>query len=422
MLLSQALCGHCAQCREGEPAYCVNAARLSLGGRREDGSTPLSDDHGPISGNFVGQSSFATHAVAKARNAFRVDADIPLELLAPIGCGVMTGAGAIFNDARSQPGSTVAVFGCGTVGLAAVMAAKVAGAERIVAVDVRTARLGLATKLGATHTVLSDDDVVEAVHAISGGGVDAAVEASGVPRVATDAVASTHTRGLTVIVGAAPFGSRFDADWWTLAAGRRVQGSVIGSSDPAVDLPRLIELWRAGDLPLEHLVTPYPFTEINAAVAAMASGDVVKPVVVMARRGGRRMSSPGGNLFVDGAWTDGGGDVVELVDPSRNLPFATVSLVDEAGIDRAVASARAAFDGGGWSGRSVAERAEPLSGDGGLPRGQRRHLRRPPPQGGRPAGAVRLRQPGRRPPTCSATTRRSPPAIPGSRTASVSRA
>ena len=166
--------------------------------------------------------------------------------------------------------------------------------------------------------------------------------------------------GYTVIVGAAPFGSRFDADWWTLAAGRRVQGSVIGSSDPAVDLPRLIELWRAGDLPLEHLVSPYPFTEINTAVAAMASGDVVKPVVVMERPGGRRMSSPDGNLFVDGAWTDGGDEAVELVDPSRNLPFATVSLVDEAGIDRAIASARAAFDGGGWSGRSVQERVEPL--------------------------------------------------------------
>ena len=249
VILSQALCGHCSQCRHGEPAYCENAARLSLGGRREDGSTPLSDDQGPISGNFVGQSSFATHAVAKARNAFRVDPDLPLELLAPIGCGVMTGAGAIFNDARSQPGGSVAVFGCGTVGLAAVMAARVAGCDRIVAIDVNGARLALATKLGATHTVVSDGDVVEAVRAVSAGGVDAAIEASGVPHVASDVLASTHTRGHTVIVGAAPFGARFDADWWTLAAGRRVQGSVIGSSDPAVDLPRLIDLWRRGTSP-----------------------------------------------------------------------------------------------------------------------------------------------------------------------------
>ncbi len=159
VVMSQALCGHCARCTGGQPAYCVHAATLSLGGRREDGTTPLHDANGPLSGNFVGQSSFATHAIVKARNVYEVAPDLPLDVLAPIGCGVMTGAGTIFNDARPTPGASVVVVGCGTVGLAAIMAAKVAGAARIVAVDVQSARLALAARVGATATVeVGDDD------------------------------------------------------------------------------------------------------------------------------------------------------------------------------------------------------------------------------------------------------------------------
>ena len=135
--------------------------------------------------------------------------------------------------------------------------------------------------------MLADDDVVAVVQNVTGGGADVAIEASGVPAVAGNAVASTHSRGRTVIVGAAPFGARFDVDWWTLGAGRRVQGSVIGSSNPEVDVARLVGWWRDGKLPLEDLETRYRFDEINDAVAAMASGAVVKPVIVIDAEGAK---------------------------------------------------------------------------------------------------------------------------------------
>ncbi len=289
VIMSQALCGRCRRCLGGEPAYCENAAALSLGGRRADGTTPLHDDTGAaISGNFVGQSSFATHAIAKARNVYEIAPDLPLGLLAPIGCGVMTGTGAIFNDARPEPGASVVVMGCGTVGLAAIMAAKVRGAAQIIGVDLEPARLELAELIGATGTVPAGDAVVARVHELTDGGADVAIEAAGVPSAAVAAVGSTHSTGRTVIVGAAPFGSTIELDWWTLGAGRHVQGSVIGSSDPARDLPRLVDLWRGGDLPLEQLVTTFPFERINDAVAATASGAVVKPVLVMDDEGATR--------------------------------------------------------------------------------------------------------------------------------------
>ncbi len=281
VVMSQALCGHCARCTGGQPAYCVHAAALSLGGRREDGSTPLHDADGPLSGNFVGQSSFASHAIVKARNVHELDADLPLEVLAPIGCGVMTGAGAIFNDARLAPGQSVVVVGCGTVGLAAIMAAKSAGADPIIGVDVQPSRLALARRVGATAGVEGTANTVAHVHELTAGGADVAIEASGVPAAALTALSSTHATGHTVVVGAAPFGSVLELDWWTLAAGRHIQGSVIGSSDPAVDLPRLVDLWRAGALPLDELVTGFPFAAINDAVAATSSGSVVKPVLLM---------------------------------------------------------------------------------------------------------------------------------------------
>jgi aryl-alcohol dehydrogenase len=281
VIMSQALCGHCRRCTSGEAAYCEHAAALSLGGRREDGSTPIHGPTGDVSGNFVGQSSFATHAVAKARNVYEIAPDLPLSVLAPIGCGVMTGAGAIFNDARPQPGASVVVMGCGTVGLAAIMAARVAGAAHIVGVDVTRSRLELATTLGATATYVAGDDVVTQVHELTGGGADIAIEATGVPEAAVIAVRSTHATGHSVIVGAAPFGSTLELDWRTLAAGRRVQGSVIGSSDPSRDLPRLVDLWQCGDLPLETLETMFAFPDINTAVEAMASGTAVKPILLM---------------------------------------------------------------------------------------------------------------------------------------------
>ena len=149
VVISFPWCGACPNCRRDMPSHCLKGPELKMRGTRPDGSTLMSKGGAAVYGAFFQQSSFATHAIAKARNVYEVSSDLPLEVLAPVGCGVMTGAGAVFNDARPEPGSSVIVFGCGTVGLAAIMAAKISGAATVVGVDTQPSRLALASKLGA---------------------------------------------------------------------------------------------------------------------------------------------------------------------------------------------------------------------------------------------------------------------------------
>lgn len=283
VLLSQAFCGHCGSCRAGVPAYCENASTLALGGRREDGSATIRDEKGsPVSGNFVGQSSFATHSLVKARNVVPLSGDAPLEVLAPLGCGVLTGSGAVFHEGGLRPGAQVAVLGCGAVGLSAVMAARIAGARTVIGVDRVPQRLSLAAEVGATHTVdASAVDVAEGIRAITRTGADLVVEAAGVPDLVAAGVGSCTKTGRVVVVGAAPHGSRISLDWWALGAGRTLKGSVIGGSNPPIDLPELVRYWRAGQLPIDKLVTRYPFASVNEAIADLEAGRVLKPVLIM---------------------------------------------------------------------------------------------------------------------------------------------
>jgi aryl-alcohol dehydrogenase len=214
VLLSYQSCGHCRACRRGHPTACAQFDALNFGFQREDGSNAL--EASGVRGHLFGQSSFATYALATERNIVKVARQLPLAVLAPLGCGIQTGAGTVMNSLRIRNGSSIAVFGTGSVGLAAVMAARYVGAKPIIGVDIIPKRLGLARELGATHTINSERvDISSRIREITGGGVDYVLEVTGDMRLTGLAPQILNPRG-TVALIAAPDGER------KLAHGRRV--------------------------------------------------------------------------------------------------------------------------------------------------------------------------------------------------------
>ncbi|GGM66743.1 aryl-alcohol dehydrogenase [Halarchaeum rubridurum] len=274
--------GTCEQCRDGHPAYCESFFEHNFGGSRPtDETSPISQDGEPISGRFFGQSSFATHAIATERNVVPVGDDVPLELLGPLGCGVQTGAGGVINTLDPQAGSSIAVFGAGSVGLSAVMAADVKGCTDIVAVDLQQGRLDKALELGATDVVNPDevDDVVETLDGLVGG-LDYALETTGVAAVAEQATDALGQRGTLGIIGAPALGTEASYDVNDhILTGRNIVGVAEGDSDPQQFIPDLIDLYRRGKFPFDELVTYYDFDEIEQAVADSESGETIKPVL-----------------------------------------------------------------------------------------------------------------------------------------------
>lgn len=284
VVLSFNHCRTCRMCLTGRPAYCLQFFPCNFGGRRLDGSTTVrGGDGAELNANFFGQSSFSTYALAPEHTLVKMPEDAPLELLAPLGCGVQTGAGAVLNSLHPTDGSSIAVFGAGGVGLSAVMAAKVADCATIIAVDLQPTRLELAAELGATHTLDGrDEDLVERITELTGGGVGYAVETTASPRVLRTAVDALGVGGTCGVVGAAPIGTEVALDMSSLLPfGRTVRGIVEGDSVPRLFIPRLYELYRAGRFPFDRLIKTYPFEAINQAAEDSERGRTVKPVVVM---------------------------------------------------------------------------------------------------------------------------------------------
>jgi len=274
-------CGRCVPCLTGRPSQCAHWPALNLlGGSRLDGSATITLPGGEsLHGHFFGQSSFASHALASERNVVKLPGDTPLELLAPLGCGVQTGAGAVLNVLKPAPGSTVAVFGAGAVGLSALMAAQLTPATQIVAVDVQDSRLTLATELGATATVNpKHDDPVSFLRDL--GGAHYAVETSGNTAVLRQAVDSLAGNGACAVVGAPPFGSEVSLNVPAMLTGNpHIIGVNQGSSVPDEFLPALMKLQASGRLPFDRLITHFDFDDIEAAATAAQSGDAIKPVL-----------------------------------------------------------------------------------------------------------------------------------------------
>lgn len=282
VLLSFTSCGHCVNCRNGHPAYCVTWLPDNLiSGARRDGSPTVTRDGQPIGGRFFGQSSFAAHTVADERSVVKVADDADLDVLAPLGCGVQTGFGTVWNILAPAPGETLVVFGVGAVGLAAVMAANLLPLGAVVAVDRVPERLSLAAELGATHTVdANNEDVAKAVLAATGGrGADATIDTTAVPAVLRTAIDVLAVRGTCAVVGAPPGGTEASFDVQGILPGRRVVGVTLGDGEPQTLLPQLVDLHRSGRLPLEKLVRHYALDELDAAAGDMHHGRTVKPVI-----------------------------------------------------------------------------------------------------------------------------------------------
>ncbi len=275
VVLSYQSCGHCRQCRSGRPAHCKRLFELNFGFQRPDGSNGL--QRSGVRGHFFGQSSFATHSLATERNLIKVSKNLPLELLAPLGCGLQTGAGTVMNSLKVLRGRSVAVFGTGAVGLAAVMASRLVGADPIIGVDIKPKRLKLALKLGATHAIDNrHQDVAAGIADITGRGVDYVVETTGNSRMHQLAINVLNPRGVVALLT----GER-GTD--SLPEGRRTLGILEGDAVPQRFIPKLISLYRAGQFPFDRLVKFYKFGDINRAIADAKRGDTIKPVLRMSK-------------------------------------------------------------------------------------------------------------------------------------------
>ncbi|MDD2735571.1 MAG: NAD(P)-dependent alcohol dehydrogenase [Desulfuromonadaceae bacterium] len=276
-------CGACPSCADHEPSYCYEFFPRNFFAVRPDGTSALSRDGELIHGNFFGQSSFATHAICHEANVVKVPNDAPLEILGPLACGVQTGAGAVMNALKVTAGKSFAVFGTGSVGLSAVMAAKVAGATTIIAVDTNDERLAFARGVGATHTVNPKRaNATDEILAVTSAGVDFALDTTGLTEVIRGAVLSLAPRGVCGILGASPMGSEINLDEvHFMSGGRRLIGIVEGSSNPDEFIPILVDLHTRGLFPFDRMISFYPFDKINEAIADSENGRTIKPIVRM---------------------------------------------------------------------------------------------------------------------------------------------
>ena len=238
----------------------------NLNGRRPDGSETLHASSGPVGGCFFGEPSFATYALAHKRNTVKVRKDAPLEMLGPLGCGIQTGAGAVLNVLKPERGSSFALFGCGGVGLAALMGARIAGCDPIVAVDKVPSRLELAKRLGATLVIdASKEDPVKRLTGM--GGMSYVIEAAGIASVIAQAMQVVRSHGICGILGVVKPDATLTVNILQAFSGRTVMGIIEGDADPHVFIPYLVDKFMAGEPPLDLLVRFYPFEEINKAVA-----------------------------------------------------------------------------------------------------------------------------------------------------------
>jgi alcohol dehydrogenase len=275
-------CGHCAPCAEGRPALCEPGAATNGAGTLLSGARRLSIDGAPLN-HHLGCSVFAEYAVVSRRSLVKIERGIGLDDAALFGCAVLTGVGAVVNTARVRAGASVAVIGLGGVGLAALLGARAAGARQIVAIDLSDAKLEQAAALGATHTVnAANTDAKEMVRALSGGGVEFAFEFAGAIRALELAYGVTRRGGTTVTAGLPPSTASFGVNPVSLVAEERtLKGSYIGTCVPSRDIPRFIDLYRQGRLPVDKLLSGrLALADINHGFDLLHEGKAVRQVVV----------------------------------------------------------------------------------------------------------------------------------------------
>ena len=276
-------CGSCPSCNDHASSYCHEFFPRNFFATRPDGSSAISQGDESIHSNFFGQSSFASYALCHEANVVKVSDDLTLELLGPLACGIQTGAGAVMNSLQVKVGSSFVVFGTGSVGLSAVMAARVVGASTIIAVDMNDDRLDMARQLGATHTINPKNvNASEEVMKITGFGANYSLDTTGVPAVIRNAVESLAPRGSCGILGAPAPETLIQLDeTHFMSGGRRLMGIVEGDSNPDTFIPMLADLHAKGLFPFDKLVKFYSLDQINDAIHDSETGVAIKPIIRM---------------------------------------------------------------------------------------------------------------------------------------------
>jgi aryl-alcohol dehydrogenase/geraniol dehydrogenase (NAD+) len=284
VVLSFNSCADCPSCGAANPAYCYNFLAHNFSGvRPADGSSPLSQKGERVSGNFFGQSSFGSYAIAHERNTVKVDSNLPLELLGPLGCGIQTGAGAAVNSVGLKKGQSLAIFGGGAVGLSALLGARAIGAGTVIVVEPNAERGALALELGATHVINPKEtaDVLAKIKELAGGGVNHALDTTGIPAVVAVAVETMLPNGMLGLIAVPPPDAMLPASMMSmLIRGVGVKYITEGDADPQQFIPQMIEWYKAGKFPFDRLIKKFRFDQINEAAHASEKGTAIKPVLV----------------------------------------------------------------------------------------------------------------------------------------------
>jgi S-(hydroxymethyl)glutathione dehydrogenase/alcohol dehydrogenase len=271
-------CGYCEECMSGHPNRCSNRASTQ---RAKDDMPRLSQKGKPVR-QFADLSTYAEKMLVHEHALVKITNEIPLDRAALIGCGVTTGVGAVLNTARIEPGSTVAVFGCGGVGISAIQGARIAGARKIIAVDQFESKLAMAKRFGATDTIdASNTDAVKAIRAMTDGGVDYSFEAVGLKKLAEQCYDALRPGGTATIIGMIPVGQKVEIDGPKLLTERKIQGTNMGGNRFRIDMPRYIDFYLQGRLNLDDMVSRRAKLEnVNDAFAAMKAGEVARTVLM----------------------------------------------------------------------------------------------------------------------------------------------
>lgn len=274
------MCGRCRFCVSGRPVLCLEQGKALT--TPLEGTPRVRDARGEPLNIFSGCGSMAEYATVSAENLIKIDPKIPLDCAALVGCGVTTGVGAVFNTAKVEPGSSVAVFGCGGVGLSVIQGARIAGAEKIIAIDTLQPKLEMAKRFGATDSILFTEDPTKALKKMTGGGPDYAFECVGSGELAAAAYRAIRRGGLAVVVGVAKPSDSTSVRTMTLPFEEKtLTGSYFGSCVPRVDFPRMLSLYMAGRLKLEELITRrYSIDEAPQAFADLQAGKNARGVIV----------------------------------------------------------------------------------------------------------------------------------------------
>lgn len=283
VILSYAYCGECKHCAEGHPSSCSHWFEVNNMGKNKRGEYVIHTLEGEAVNNFFNQSAFATYSLTDESNIVKVDKDIDLRLVGPLGCGLGTGSGAVLSVLKPNAGSTIAVFGTGAVGFAAIMAAKIVGCSQIIAVDINDARLQTAKECGATTIINSKmtDPKEQIMELTKGIGVDYTIDTTGVPPVMTQALQALTNSGTFIPLAVTKSNFELNTFFDLVFGNKKMEGVLIGNTIPKFHLPRLLDFYKKGEFPFDRFVKFYDFQQINKAEADSLTGEVIKPVVVM---------------------------------------------------------------------------------------------------------------------------------------------